>query len=80
MGFDLRKALKLKVKQPELKSLKDLSNKLKNAQRISFAHRYGKILDLQKLEVQVRALTMLALFYDTLEEFYLPRYSTSSNT
>ncbi|XP_020208535.1 uncharacterized protein LOC109793476 [Cajanus cajan] len=77
MESDLKKTLKLKIRQPNLKSLRDLSNKLKNSQRRTFVVRFGKLLNLLEVTVQEGALTALAQFYDpplrcfTFQDFQL---------
>ncbi|GAU51825.1 hypothetical protein TSUD_416110 [Trifolium subterraneum] len=64
MGSEKRKTLSLKVKLPALKSLKDLTTKLTANSRDAFMLKYGNILDLLFIDVQVEAITALAQFYD----------------
>lgn len=69
--------MQLGVKQPDVKNLRDLSDKLKIIRRRTFAARYGNILDLLEANVQEKALTALAQFYDpplrcfTFQDFQL---------
>ncbi|XP_012572843.1 uncharacterized protein [Cicer arietinum] len=60
----LRKTLPLRVLKPDVNNIKNLARKLKKVQRVIFMGKFGKILDLLEVNVQVDALTALAQFYD----------------
>lgn len=60
----MKKTLQLKVKKPEVESLKTLSRMLKKTQRLNFARRYGKIIDLLDVNVQLESITAVTQFYD----------------
>ncbi|WJX77329.1 hypothetical protein P8452_60649 [Trifolium repens] len=64
MNSEKRRTLPLKVKLPDLESLRDLSTKLTSISRSAFIFKYGNILDLLFTDVQFEALTALAQFYD----------------
>ncbi|XP_061359319.1 uncharacterized protein LOC133303421 [Gastrolobium bilobum] len=61
----LKKTLHLKAKKPDTESLKVLGRTLKKTQRLTLARKYGEILDLLEVDVQVDAITAVAQFYDT---------------
>ncbi|XP_012574246.1 uncharacterized protein [Cicer arietinum] len=60
----LRKTLPLRVLKPDVNNIKNLARKLKKVQRVIFMGKFGKILDLLEVNVQVDALIALAQFYD----------------
>jgi hypothetical protein len=64
MNSEKRRTLPLKVKLPDLKSLRDLTTELTSISKSAFIFKYGNILDLLFTDVQVEALTALAQFYD----------------
>ncbi|WJX89544.1 hypothetical protein P8452_71532 [Trifolium repens] len=64
MNSEKRRTLPLKVKLPNLESLRDLSTELTLISRSAFIFKYGNILDLLFTDVQFEALTALAQFYD----------------
>ncbi|WJX13363.1 hypothetical protein P8452_03758 [Trifolium repens] len=64
MNSEKRRTLPLRVKLPDLESLRDLSTELTSISRSAFIFKYGNILDLLFTNVQVEALTALAQSYD----------------
>ena len=74
---ELKQNLHLKAKKTDTASLKALSQKLKMPQRTALEKKYGKVLRLMDVEVQVDAITALAQFYDqplrcfTFQDFQL---------
>ncbi|XP_061338461.1 uncharacterized protein LOC133285268 [Gastrolobium bilobum] len=61
----LRKTLHLKAKKPETESLKVLGRMLKKPQQLTLARKYGNVLDLLEVDVQVEAITAIAQDYDS---------------
>jgi hypothetical protein len=64
MNSEKRRTLPLKVKLPDLETLRDLTTELTSISKSAFIFKYGNILDLLFTDVQVEALTALAQFYD----------------
>ncbi|KAJ1400744.1 hypothetical protein SESBI_29287 [Sesbania bispinosa] len=60
----MRKTLQLKAKKPEVGNLQILSKMVNKIQCQTFANRYGNILYLLEVDVQVEAITALAQYYD----------------
>ena len=54
----------VKVKSLELASLRELGQRMDQAQRQAFHKAYGKIWDLAMIEVSVEAITSHAQYYD----------------
>ncbi|KAK2351445.1 hypothetical protein QL285_097261 [Trifolium repens] len=77
MNSDKRKTLQIKAAIPDITSLKAYGAKLTSLARSNFIHKYGKILDLLNVPVQLDAVTALAQFYDpplrcfTFQDFQL---------
>ncbi|RDX67000.1 hypothetical protein CR513_54182, partial [Mucuna pruriens] len=65
-GSSIRKVdtLSIKVKVMEYQTLKQLADQLKGNLRRTFENRFGSILDLMEVEIQLEALIALAQFYD----------------
>ncbi|XP_061371699.1 uncharacterized protein LOC133314268 [Gastrolobium bilobum] len=61
----LRKILHLKAKKPETESLKVLGRMLKKPHQLTLARKYGNVLDLLEIDVQVEAITAIAQYYDS---------------
>lgn len=66
MYSDKRKTFQIKAQLPDTQSLKILRDRLPGTIQRKFFLRYGKILNLLKVAVQVEVITTLALFYDPL--------------
>ncbi|WJX19813.1 hypothetical protein P8452_09449 [Trifolium repens] len=64
MNSEKRRTLPLKVKLPDLETLRDLTTELTSISKSAFIFKYGNILDLLFTDVQVEALIALAQFYD----------------
>lgn len=64
MDSNKRKTLQIKAQIPNVRSLKILRDKLPGSIQRKFVIRYGKILDLLKVLIQVKSITTLAQFYD----------------
>lgn len=64
MSTDKRKPLQLKSKIPGLDNLKKLTDRLPPCFKDTFEGKYGKILDLLSIRVQIMAINALAQFYD----------------
>lgn len=64
MDSDKRKVLQIKVHVPDMQCMKTLRDILPGNIQRKFVLRYGKILDLLKVPVQVGAIIDLAQFYD----------------
>ncbi|RDY12895.1 hypothetical protein CR513_02251, partial [Mucuna pruriens] len=64
IGSELKRTLKLKVRQSNVKSLRNLGSRMKGVQQKAFTGKYGRILGLLEIDVKVGALTTLAQFYD----------------
>ncbi len=59
-----RKTFKFKVQKPRVDGLKAFAKILPDKTRSKFKERYGKILDLLDVNVQVEAVSALAQYYD----------------
>ena len=62
----LKKTVYVKVKMPEVESLKKLYNLLDLHKCLAFSGKYEKILNLVNIDVQVDTVTTLIQFYDPL--------------
>ncbi|WJX45917.1 hypothetical protein P8452_32765 [Trifolium repens] len=77
MNSDKRKTLQIKAQVPDMRSLKAYGAKLTSLARSNFVNKYGRIIDLLDIPVQVEAITALAQFYDpslrcfTFQDFQL---------
>jgi hypothetical protein len=77
MNSDKRGLLRVKAHLPDMRSLKFFSSKLTSLARNRVVQKYGKIIDLLNVPVQVEAITALAQFYDqplrcfTFQDFQL---------
>ncbi|MCI01983.1 hypothetical protein A2U01_0023015 [Trifolium medium] len=77
MSLDKKKTLQIKAQLPDVKSLKTFNGQLTSMTRDHFTLKYGNILDLLNIPVQVEAVTSLAQFYDpplrcfTFQDFQL---------
>ncbi|WJX71853.1 hypothetical protein P8452_55799 [Trifolium repens] len=77
MSSNKRKTLQIRAQLPDVKSLKTFNGQLPSMARDHFTFKYGKILDLLNIPVQVEAVTALAQFYDpplrcfTFQDFQL---------
>ncbi|GAU40821.1 hypothetical protein TSUD_398050, partial [Trifolium subterraneum] len=77
MSSNKKKTLQIKAQLPDMKSLKIFNDKLTSMARDRFTLKYGRILDLLEIPVQVDAVTALAQFYDpplrcfTFQDFQL---------
>ncbi|PNY04817.1 hypothetical protein L195_g001247 [Trifolium pratense] len=77
MSSDKRKTFQIKAQLSDVKSMKTFSNYLTSMARDHLTLKYGRILDLLKIPVQVEAITALAQFYDpplrcfTFQDFQL---------
>ncbi|XP_061373469.1 uncharacterized protein LOC133315816 [Gastrolobium bilobum] len=60
----LKKTLQLKARKPDTESLKVLGRILKKTQCLTLVRKYGEILDLLEVDVQVDAITAVTQFYD----------------
>jgi len=60
----LRKKIHIRVIKNNLTGLRDLGQKLRPIQRRAFRKRYGNLLGLLEVEVQIPAVTALAQYYD----------------
>jgi len=60
----LKKKLSIKVNESNLTGLRELGGKLKTIQRDAFRKKFGNLLGLLEVEVQVPVLTALAQYYD----------------
>ncbi|XP_027911440.1 uncharacterized protein LOC114170156 [Vigna unguiculata] len=73
----LKKKLSIKVTEGNLSNLRELAGRMKTISRNMFKRKYGNLLGLLKVEVQVAALTALAQYYDpplrclTFQDFQL---------
>ena len=64
MDSGRKKTIQLRVKLPNLESLRVLSSELPTISLGSFVHKFGNILDFLHTKVQVDAITAFAQFYD----------------
>jgi hypothetical protein len=64
MSQERKRTLQIKAHLPDMKTLKAFSAKLTSRAQSNFVHKYGKIIDLMNIPVQVEAITSLAQFYD----------------
>ncbi|WJX25239.1 hypothetical protein P8452_14301 [Trifolium repens] len=77
MNSDKRGLLRVKAHLPDMRSLKFFSSKLTSLARNRVVQKYGKIIDLLNVPLQVEAITALAQFYDqplrcfTFQDFQL---------
>jgi archaellum component FlaC len=77
MNPEKRKTLQIKAQLPDMRSLKAFGAKLTSLARSNFIYKYGKILDLMNIPVQLEVVTALAQFYDpplrcfTFQDFQL---------
>jgi len=60
----LKRKLSIKVNESNLTGLRELGKKLKTIQRDAFRKKFGNLLGLLEVEVQVPVLTALAQYYD----------------
>jgi len=60
----LRKKIHVRVIENKLTGLRDLEQKLGPIQRRTFRKRYGNLLGLLEVEVQIPAVTALTQYYD----------------
>ena len=77
MNQERKRTCQIKARLPDMRSLKAFSAKLTSKARSNLVHKYGKIIDLLNIPVQVEAITALAQFYDpplrcfTFQDFQL---------
>src|SRR4030066_1344056 len=64
IDFERKKIVPLKIKLPNMETLKTLSNNLTSLSRGSFVAKYGDILGLLDTNIKVEAITALFQFYD----------------
>jgi len=62
----LKKKSRVKVLENNLTILRELGQKLKAVQRTIFRSRYGNLLRLLEMQVQIPAITALTQYYDHL--------------
>ena len=73
----LRPKVQVVVKAPDLSGLRKYGMKLSNLDRLSFTRKYGKVLELLRVNVQEEAISALVQYYDpplrcfTFEDFQL---------
>jgi len=60
----LKKKLRVKVVENNMANLRELGQKLRAVQRTIFKSRYGNLLGLLKVQVQIYAITALVQYYD----------------
>ena len=60
----LKKKLRVKVVENDLADLRELGQKLRAVQRTIFKNRYGNLLGLLEVQVQIHAITGLVQYYD----------------
>jgi len=61
---DLKKKLKCKPIRNNFSNLRELSRKLKSIQRAAFRRKYGNLLGLLELDIEMDIVTALAQYYD----------------
>ncbi|KAK2428905.1 hypothetical protein QL285_027389 [Trifolium repens] len=77
MSSNKKKTLQIRAQLPDVESLKAFNSQLTSMARDHFTFKYGKILNLLNVPVQVEAVTALAQFYDpplrcfTFQDFQL---------
>ena len=77
MSSNKRKTLQIRAQLPDVESLKTFNSQLTSMARDHLTFKYGKILDLLNIPVQIEAVTALAQFYDpplrcfTFQDFQL---------
>jgi len=59
-----KKKMRVKVLENDLADLRELGQKLRAVQRVIFKSRYGNLLELLEVQVQVHAITALVQYYD----------------
>ena len=60
----LKKKLRVKVVENNLADLRELRQKLRAVQRTIFNSRYGNLLGLLEVQIQIHAITALVQYYD----------------
>jgi hypothetical protein len=77
MSSNKRKTLQIRAQLPDVESLKTFNGQLTSKARDHFTFKYGKILNLLDIPVQIEVVTALAQFYDpplrcfTFQDFQL---------
>jgi len=61
---ETKKKMRVRVMENDLADLRELGQQLGAAQRAIFKSRYGNLLELMEIQVQVHAITALAQYYD----------------
>jgi len=64
-SLNLKKKLRIGTIENNISSLRELRRKLKAIHKGVFRRKYGNLLGLLELEVQVPAITRLAQYYDS---------------
>jgi len=59
-----KKKMRVKVLENDLADLRELGQKLRAVQRTIFKNRYGNLLGLLEVQVQIPAITALVQYYD----------------
>jgi len=59
-----KKKMRVKVLENDLADLRELGQKLRAVQRTIFKNRYGNLLGLLEVQVQIHAITTLVQYYD----------------
>ena len=68
---DLKKKLKCELIQNNFSNLQELSRKLKSIQRTTFRKKYGNLLELLELDIEMDIVTALAQYYDSSMRCFL---------
>jgi len=69
-SVNLKKKLRIGTIENNLSSLRKLGRKLKVIHRGAFEKKYGNLLGLLELEVQIPVITTLAQYYDSLLRYF----------
>ena len=74
-----KQLVRINVTKPDVTRIKAVKERLSERAMKTFTRRYGDILELIKIEVQLDAISALVQFYDpqlrcfTFQDFQLPR-------